>query len=38
MHYGTFPIIDPTADKFVEAMKGARTKVIVPEIAKAVEV
>jgi L-ascorbate metabolism protein UlaG (beta-lactamase superfamily) len=38
MHYGTFPIIDSTADKFVEAMKGARAKVVVAEIGKAVEV
>lgn len=38
MHYGTFPIIDATADKFVEAMKGGRTKVLVPEIGKSVEV
>lgn len=30
-HYGTFPIIDPNADKFVAAMKGDNAKVIVPE-------
>ncbi|MEJ0076492.1 MAG: metal-dependent hydrolase [Alphaproteobacteria bacterium] len=30
-HYGTFPIIDPNADKFVAEMKGQKTKVIVPE-------
>jgi L-ascorbate metabolism protein UlaG (beta-lactamase superfamily) len=34
-HYGTFPIIEPTADKFIAAMKGEKTKVIVPEKGKA---
>jgi L-ascorbate metabolism protein UlaG (beta-lactamase superfamily) len=34
-HYGTFPIIDANADKFVAAMKGDKTKVIVPEKGKA---
>lgn len=33
-HYGSFPIIDPNADKFVVAMKGAQEKVIVPEKGK----
>ena len=28
-HYGTFPLLDQTADKFVEGMKGAPTKVLV---------
>ena len=37
-HYGSFPIIEKTADKFVAEMKGAATKVIVPEKGKAVEV
>lgn len=35
-HYGSFPIIEPNADKFVAEMKGAATKVIVPEKGKAV--
>ncbi len=30
-HYGSFPIIEPNADKFVAEMKGSATKVIVPE-------
>src|SRR5262249_60610430 len=30
-HYGSFPIIAPTADAFVAAMQGHPTKVIVPE-------
>ena len=34
-HYGSFPIIEPNADKFVAAMKGQATKVIVPEKGKA---
>lgn len=29
-HYGSFPIIDQTADAFVAAMEGADTQVIVP--------
>lgn len=35
-HYATFPIIDQTADKFLAEMKGARTKVLVPERGVAV--
>jgi L-ascorbate metabolism protein UlaG (beta-lactamase superfamily) len=30
-HYGSFPIIEPNADKFVAEMKGSSAKVIVPE-------
>src|SRR5262249_56680211 len=37
-HYGSFPIIDATADKFVAAMRGHPTKVIVPDKGKAVAV
>ncbi len=37
-HYGSFPIIEPTADKFVAAMKGHATRVIVPEKGKPVKV
>jgi L-ascorbate metabolism protein UlaG (beta-lactamase superfamily) len=33
-HYGSFPIIDANADKFVAAMKGHETKVIVPAKGK----
>ena len=33
-HYGTFPLIEKTAVAFVAAMKGASTKVIVPEKGK----
>jgi L-ascorbate metabolism protein UlaG (beta-lactamase superfamily) len=37
-HYGSFPIIDPNADKFLAEMKGASTKVLVPEKGKAFSV
>jgi L-ascorbate metabolism protein UlaG (beta-lactamase superfamily) len=37
-HYGSFPIIEPNADKFVAAMKGHSTRVIVPEKGKPVGV
>jgi L-ascorbate metabolism protein UlaG (beta-lactamase superfamily) len=36
-HYGSFPIIEPNADKFVTAMAGHATKVIVPPKGKAVK-
>jgi len=35
-HYGTFPIIEPNPDKFVAAMKGHTTKVVVAERGKAI--
>ena len=37
-HYGSFPIIEPDADKFVAEMKGSATKVIVPEKGKSFSV
>ena len=33
-HYGSFPIIEPNADKFVAEMKGDKAKVIVPDKGK----
>ena len=36
IHYGTFPIIDQTPDKFIAAAEGQ--KVLVPEIGKPFEV
>jgi hypothetical protein len=36
-HYATFPLIDPTVDKFVAAMKGLKTKVLVPERGRAAD-
>jgi L-ascorbate metabolism protein UlaG (beta-lactamase superfamily) len=34
-HYGSFPIIEPNADKFVAAMAGHKTRVIVPKKGEA---
>ncbi len=36
-HYGTFPIIDQTADKFIAEMGPDGKKVLVPDKGKAVE-
>lgn len=36
-HYGTFDLLDPDVDKFVEEMKGAVSKVLVPERGQAFE-
>jgi L-ascorbate metabolism protein UlaG (beta-lactamase superfamily) len=33
-HYGTFGLLDPTADKFVEAMAGADVAVAVPAVGE----
>ena len=38
-HYASFPIIDQTADLFLEGMKGmAKTNVLVPKVGEAFEV
>ncbi len=37
-HYGSFPIIDQTPDKFVAEMQGAETKAVVAEKNKAFDV
>jgi L-ascorbate metabolism protein UlaG (beta-lactamase superfamily) len=37
-HYGSFPIIEPNADKFVAEMKGHSTTVVVPEKGRPVTV
>ena len=37
-HFGTFPIIDQSADKFVAGMEGSATKVIVPKAGEAFSV
>lgn len=37
-HYGSFPFVDATADKFMAEMKGHATKVVVPDKGKAVTV
>jgi L-ascorbate metabolism protein UlaG (beta-lactamase superfamily) len=36
-HYGSFPIIDRTADAFLAAMEGDAGKVVVPELGNAFE-
>jgi L-ascorbate metabolism protein UlaG (beta-lactamase superfamily) len=33
-HYGSFPIIDQTAEKFLEGLKGASTKAVVPKVGE----
>lgn len=37
-HYKTFGLLDQNAEKFAAGMEGADTKVVVPEVGKAVEV
>lgn len=37
-HYATFPLVEATADKFVEGMKGSATEVVVAEVGKPFEV
>ena len=37
-HYGSFPIIEPTADRFVAAMEGSGIQVIVPHKTMPVQV
>lgn len=37
-HYGTFPMLDPNADKFVAAMEGDSGKVKLPKPGQSVEV
>jgi L-ascorbate metabolism protein UlaG (beta-lactamase superfamily) len=36
-HYATFGLLDPDAEKFVEAMRGSKTKILVPERGVAVD-
>jgi len=36
-HYATFGLLDPNADKFIAAMKGAKAKVVVPERGEALQ-
>jgi L-ascorbate metabolism protein UlaG (beta-lactamase superfamily) len=37
-HYGTFPMLDPNADKFVAAMEGDKAKVKLPKPGQSEEV
>lgn len=36
-HYGTFPLLDPTAEKFVAGMQGSGVAIVAPNIGEAVE-
>jgi L-ascorbate metabolism protein UlaG (beta-lactamase superfamily) len=36
-HFATFGLLDPDESKFVEAMHGSKTKVLVPERGVAVD-
>lgn len=36
-HYGSFPVIDQTPDKFVAGMDGSGVKVVVPQSGEALE-
>jgi L-ascorbate metabolism protein UlaG (beta-lactamase superfamily) len=35
-HFGTFPIIDQTAEKFVAGMDGSDVKVALPKIGETI--
>jgi L-ascorbate metabolism protein UlaG (beta-lactamase superfamily) len=37
-HYGSFPILEPNANRFVAALDGKGTQVIVPQTTVAVRV
>ncbi|KQZ16739.1 hydrolase [Mesorhizobium sp. Root552] len=37
-HFGTFPMIDQTADKFVAGMEGSGVKIALPKIGQAIEI
>ena len=37
-HYGTFPLIDPTPDKFIAGMEGSGVRVVTPKIGEAVQI
>jgi L-ascorbate metabolism protein UlaG (beta-lactamase superfamily) len=37
-HYGSFPIIDQTAEKFVQGLEGSGTKVLTPKPGDSVTV
>ncbi len=37
-HYASFPIIDQTADKFVDVMEGSCTEVVLPKVGVVVDI
>lgn len=38
IHWGTFPVLDATPDKFIEAMEGDAGKVLLPKLGEPFEV
>ncbi|EKF43782.1 metal-dependent hydrolase [Nitratireductor indicus] len=37
-HFATFPLLDPTAQKFVDGLAGGKTEVLLPKVGEAFEV
>jgi L-ascorbate metabolism protein UlaG (beta-lactamase superfamily) len=37
-HYGSFPVLDQTAEKFVEGLKGSSTEAVVPKVGKTISI
>ncbi|HEY5819904.1 MAG TPA: metal-dependent hydrolase [Mesorhizobium sp.] len=37
-HYGTFPLIDPTPEKFIAGMEGSGVRVVTPKIGEVVQI
>jgi L-ascorbate metabolism protein UlaG (beta-lactamase superfamily) len=37
-HFGTFPMIDPTADKFEAGLEGSGIKVALPKIGETITI
>jgi L-ascorbate metabolism protein UlaG (beta-lactamase superfamily) len=37
-HYGTFPLIDPTPEKFIAGMEGSGVRVVTPKIGEMVQI
>lgn len=37
-HFASFPMVDQSADKFVEAMEGAEAQIVQPKVGEAVEI
>lgn len=37
-HYASFPLVDQTAEKFIEGMEGSASKVVVPKVGEAFDV
>jgi hypothetical protein len=37
-HFGTFPLLDQTADRFVEGMEGSGVRVALPKIGEPTDI